>query len=162
MAGFDPFFLGADFKVDLPTFSPTIQPDVLTAQQRPDTDFQNEAYVRYIHYSVATNTARRQPIVVALNIDQKLIKSAKRSGWDTDPRVGEFQLDNAYYRRNPYDRGHLARRSTAAWGVTAEDAKAASDATMFYTNAALQHENFNQDEWLVSFFAPPPFLHQML
>lgn len=65
-----------------------------------------------------------------------------------DPQVGPFQLGNSYYRRNVYDRGHLARRSAAAWGRTEEEAKAASDATMYYSNACLQHENFNQDEWL--------------
>lgn len=44
--------------------------------------------------------------------------------------------------------GHLARRSSAAWGDDFQDAQAASDATMFYTNAVLQADTLNQDEWL--------------
>lgn len=43
--------------------------------------------------------------------------------------------------------GHLARRSSLAWGETARDAKRASDATFFFSNATLQHENFN-NEWV--------------
>lgn len=85
---------------------------------------------------------------VVRNGDQDKIRSAKRGKWNIDERVGDFQLDNEFYRSNPWDRGHLARRSSAAWGDSDEEAKEASDATMFYTNAVLQHENLNQDEWL--------------
>ncbi|MEO0686521.1 MAG: DNA/RNA non-specific endonuclease, partial [Cyanobacteria bacterium J06649_11] len=35
-----------------------------------------------------------------------------------------------------------------AWGKTQREAKRASDDTFYYPNAALQHENYNQDEWL--------------
>ncbi len=146
--GYSPDFLGQGFNVPLPTFSKILSPDVLTGKEMPRSNFQDGAYVEYVNYSVATNKELRQPIVVALNVDQALLKSTRRSRWRTDPQVGDYQLDNSYYRNNVYDRGHLARRASASWGVTHEDAKAASDATMFYTNAALQHENFNQDEWL--------------
>ena len=71
-----------------------------------------------------------------------------RREWNIDPQVGRYQLDNSYYVENVYDRGHLARRSAAAWGATEDEARAASNSTMFYSNACLQHENFNQDEWL--------------
>lgn len=102
-------------------------------------------HCRYINYSLATSTARRQPIVVAANIDQtKIVSGIKRGSWRTDQRIGKFQLDNAYYRNNDWDRGHLARRSAMAWGDSRGQAQAASDDTMVYTNAALQHSNFNQ------------------
>jgi endonuclease G len=85
-----------------------------------------------------------------LNIDQTQIKSVRRTNnWRIDTRIGaEFQLNNDYYRSNPWDRGHLARRATAAWGENGRQAKHASDDTFFYSNASLQHANFNQDEWL--------------
>ncbi|MEO1560586.1 MAG: DNA/RNA non-specific endonuclease, partial [Cyanobacteria bacterium J06632_19] len=41
-----------------------------------------------------------------------------------------------------------ARRGSMAWGKTEREAKRASDDTFYYSNAALQHANFNQDEWL--------------
>lgn len=64
-------------------------------------------------------------------------------------------LSSLLYHLIPYhlfsssgDRGHLTRRAAAAWGATEQDAKKSSDDTFYYTNAALQHQNFNQDEWL--------------
>ncbi len=42
----------------------------------------------------------------------------------------------------------MARRSTAAWGQTQADAQRASNETFYYTNAALQYDTLNQDEWL--------------
>lgn len=148
MAGYDPYFLGPDFQVPLPTFSDDLVRDVLTAAEIPTTEFQDGYYTRYIHYSVATNTRRRQPIIVALNIDQALLKPVERCGWTVDKQVGDYQLDNRYYQLNEYDRGHLARRSSSAWGETEEEAAEASRATMVYSNATLQHASFNQDEWL--------------
>lgn len=82
------------------------------------------------------------------NIDQSQLRPVPRGDWRLDEQVGDFQLDNSYYRHNVWDRGHLAPRSAAAWGSTDSAAKAGSDATMIYSNVALQHSNFNGDEWL--------------
>lgn len=68
MAGYQPDFLGAGFEVPLPTFTDALLPDVLTAEDMPETDFQDDAYTKYIHFSLATNKKRRQPIVVALYV----------------------------------------------------------------------------------------------
>lgn len=145
MKGYDPNFLGENIPLPLPEFSPALVGNVLNKPELRD-----GIYADYIHFTIAMNRDRRSPIYTALNINQSLIKSARRKKtWDIDTRIGyEFQLDNDYYRSNPWDRGHLARRSVVAWGETPRDAKKASDATFFYSNAALQHENFNQDEWL--------------
>lgn len=64
--GYQPAFLGTGFDVPLPTFSDSLIPDVLTAKELPGTSFQNGTYTKYIHFSIATNKRRRQPIVVAL------------------------------------------------------------------------------------------------
>lgn len=146
--GYDAAFLCKNNIVDLPRFSKELLKDVLNRNDLPATHFRDKYYTNYIHFSIATNKSLRQPIVTALNIDQKLIKSVKRKSWKLDPQVGKYQLDNSYFKNNSYDRGHLVRRSAAAWGETKEEAKAASDATMVYSNVSLQHENFNQDEWL--------------
>lgn len=148
MLGYDPSFLGSANTIPLPTFSDALLPDVLTADDVPTTEFQDDSYTRYIHFSTATNKRRRQPIVVALNINQSELHHAERGGWTLDRQVGHYQLGNAYYQNNDYDRGHLARRASSAWGPTTEAALEASEATMVYSNAALQHAGFNQDEWL--------------
>ncbi len=154
MVGYNPDFLGDGFKVPMPTFRPELVGDILSASGLASKDDGNQAlgniYADYPNYTIVTNRARRQPILAALNIDQKKIfQVPRRDRWRTDSRIGrEFQLDNDYYRSNPWDRGHLARRSSAAWGVDFRAAQVASDETFYYSNASLQHENFNQDEWL--------------
>jgi len=146
MVGYENNFIGVE--VPLPTFKDDLDANVLKKDPSSPV-FDAGIWRKYIHYSVATNMIRRQPICVALNVNQKLIKSAKRSGWSVDDEIGEeYQLNNDYYRNNDWDRGHMARRSTSAWGETDADAKEASDATMLYTNSCMQHANLNQDEWL--------------
>ena len=143
MTGYDPNFLGQT--VPLPEFSPSLIGDVLKQSELED-----DIYVHYLTYTIVMNKRLRTPIFAALNIDQDKLKSVSRADdWQIDTRVGaENQLNNDYYRRNPWDRGHLARRASAAWGDSNREAKLASDDTFFFTNATLQHENFNQDEWL--------------
>ncbi|NEP07295.1 MAG: endonuclease, partial [Okeania sp. SIO4D6] len=145
MVGYNPEFLGTDFPLPMPSFSPSLVGNVL---RKPE--LRDDIYVDYINFTVIMNRVRRSPLVTALNIDQNLLKKVERkSRWDIDTRVGcEYQLDNDYYANNCWDRGHLARRASAAWGHSTQEARRASDATFFFTNAALQHENFNPDEWL--------------
>ncbi|MEL6681400.1 MAG: DNA/RNA non-specific endonuclease [Pseudomonadota bacterium] len=141
--GYDPDFLGVS--VPLPEFGPELIDFIVLRDQLRD-----GVYADYVNYTVATHSTLRTPVFSAINIDQARIKSVSRTNnWRIDTRVGrEFQLNNDYYRSNPWDRGHLARRASAAWGDTARQAKQASDDTFFYANASLQHANFNQDEWL--------------
>ncbi|PSN17952.1 endonuclease [filamentous cyanobacterium CCP5] len=143
MAGYDPDFLGQP--LPLPDFSPGLVGDVLEKLE-----LTNGIYAQYHNYTVVMSRRLRTPLFAALNIDQSRFKSISRSDdWRIDTRIGaEYQLNNDYYNRNPWDRGHLARRAAAAWGDTSREAKHASDDTFFFSNATLQHENFNQDEWL--------------
>ncbi len=145
MAGYNPDFLGNGINLPVPTFAPSLAGDVLRSPLLED-----DIFASYINYSIITHRLRRSAIIVCANIDQNLFKNAKRKkGWKIDTRIGaDFQLDNDYYGNNPWDRGHLARRRSLAWGKTEREAKRASDDTFYYSNAALQHENFNQDEWL--------------
>lgn len=101
----------------------------------------------YTHFSIVMHQERRLAIYTAHNIDGKNLESVRRSGqWNFDSRIEEkYQAGNDLYRNNPWDRGHLVRRTAVAWGSEAE--KASND-TFFYTNATPQHQNFNQDEWL--------------
>jgi endonuclease G len=145
MMGYDPDFLGSEINLPLPEFSPAIVGNVLNKPELRD-----GIYADYVNFTIVMNRIRRSPIVAALNIDQNLLKNVPRKrDWSLDTRVGaEFQLDNDYYQERRWQRGHLARRASAAWGETSREAKKASDATFFYPNATLQHENFNPDEWL--------------
>lgn len=145
MNGYDPDFLGNDISLPLPSFSPAVIGNVLNRLELRD-----GIYADYINYTIVMNKVRRSALFAALNIDQNQLRdTARKKGWDLDTRIGAaYQLDNDYYNANVWDRGHLARRSSLSWGPTVREAKKASDATFFFSNASLQHENFNQDEWL--------------
>jgi endonuclease G len=144
--GYQTDFLGLD--LPLPTFSAALAGEI----HQQNAQLRAGYIADYIHYSIVQNGSgdKRSPAFVALNINQDLHKSAKRrDNWRTDSRIpNEFQLNNDYYANNPWDRGHMARRTTAAWGLTAREAQQASNETFYFTNATLQHANLNQDEWL--------------
>lgn len=144
MAGYNEHFLDG-IHLPLPQFSNTI-----SGQIAETTELREGIYADYINYTLVTNAQLRSPLYVALNIDQNKKRSTTRTDkWKPDWRIGdEFQLNNEYYRDNPWDKGHMARRDSASWGDTQRDAQRASDETFYYSNACLQHENLNQDEWL--------------
>eukprot|EP00531_Pseudo-nitzschia_arenysensis_P010658 CAMPEP_0116115606 /NCGR_PEP_ID=MMETSP0329-20121206/594_1 /TAXON_ID=697910 /ORGANISM="Pseudo-nitzschia arenysensis, Strain B593" /LENGTH=407 /DNA_ID=CAMNT_0003609045 /DNA_START=210 /DNA_END=1433 /DNA_ORIENTATION=- len=150
VVGYQPNYTGKI--VPLPIFHESIRKDVLNNNGHVNFNDSGD-WREYIHYSVATNKNRRQPICVALTIDLNLRETIhdqdQNSYWKIDKAVGaDFQLDDSYYRNNDWDRGHMARRATAAWGKDYAAAVRASNDTYYHTNACLQHKNINQDEWL--------------
>jgi endonuclease G len=144
MVGYNPRFLHDDVDIPMPTFTPRLAGAILASDQ-----LRNQQIADYPHYSLVMNRDQRTTAFVAVNIDQVTLRNTKRrDNWRIDSRIGSmFQLDNDYYANNPWDRGHLARRDTAGWG-DGREAQIASDETFYFTNSSLQHENFNQDEWL--------------
>ena len=105
----------------------------------------------YPHFSVTLDARRRLAAVTAVNIDGATLRDVSRSGdWELDPRTAvSEQAGPALYADNDLDRGHLVRRRDPGWGAAAE-ARAATEATFVYTNAAPQAADFNQSKelWL--------------
>jgi endonuclease G len=135
---YDPKFLGDDFVVPVPALSDALQAVA----------FADGAVLDYTHYSLIMHATRRVAIVTAHNVDAS--RSVRVKGgltWRLDERAGEHQLGSETYHSNQLDKGHLVRREDVLWGSVSE-AKLANKATYFYTNAAPQHQNFNQDEWV--------------
>lgn len=146
MLGYNENFLDG-IRLPLPAYSIDLDSEILKRD-----NLRNSVIADYIHYSVVMNRSneKRSPAFVALNINQNQhLQTDRTNRWKTDPRIGfDNQLDNEYYRNNPWDKGHMARRTTAAWGESQLQAQRASNETFYYTNACLQHANINQDEWL--------------
>ncbi|QDZ03027.1 endonuclease [Nitratireductor mangrovi] len=108
-------------------------------------DGENE--LRYHHYSVVMNADRRLAYLSAVNYDAEAPFAQERGtdSWFLDPRLDDGeQADNAFYKHNPLDRGHLTRRVDAGWGYSEAEARKANDDTFHWTNCAPQHEVFNQ------------------
>ena len=141
--GYDPLFLDAD--VPLPWLSDAVRAKAF----RRDSVAGREAYeLKYHHFSVIMNREVRLAFVAAVNYDGSALFRHTRAGgdrWIADPRVGVgLQAGDEFYSDNALDRGHLVRRTDAAWGVTADEARKANDDTFHFTNCSPQHEVFNQ------------------
>ena len=136
--GFDPDFLG--FSTPLPMLSSEAQALALPVGDGVE--------LKYHHYSVIMNSARKLAFVSAVNIDAGAKFQLHREGkdrWFYDPRIEHNeQVGAELYGNNPLDRGHLTRRADAAWGDTEEEAQLANDDTFHWTNCSPQHEVFNQ------------------
>ena len=156
--GYDADFLGSH--VPLPFFSEALEDDILerdtlsnTVHNSSDNDGGKcngrRVYRHYQNYTIVMSKKYRTALYAALNVDQSLLeKTDKTVGWRVDDAVGsEYQLNGDYYVSNAWDKGHLAPDAAAGWGVTKGTRIAATNDTYFYTNATLQHENFNRDEW---------------
>src|SRR5262249_28895822 len=137
--GYDPEFLGGEFRVPLPELSAALQKD---AARVKDADAGDDPFeLKYHHFSVVLNARRRVAQFTAVNIDGRTPKGPERANdrWFYDPRVDRAaQLGNELYGR-PFDRGHLVRRLDPAWGRTARVAKVANDDTFHWTNCSPQH-----------------------
>jgi endonuclease G len=101
----------------------------------------------YTHFSVAMSKSRRMARFTAVNIDgKKLVKiTREKDKWSFDSRIDKkFQLGEALYDDNEFDRGHLVRRIDPVWG---DQASKANDDTFHFTNSVPQHQKLNRGSW---------------
>lgn len=138
--GYDPDFLALQQPVPLPTpVGPTKDLVVPVG---------DGIELKYYHYSVIMNSARKLAFVSAVNLDVGAKFHPKREGkdrWFYDDRIShDLQAGPDLYADNPLDCGHLTRRQDAAWGDSEKAATLANDDTFHWTNCSPQHEIFNQ------------------
>ena len=109
--------------------------------------------LKYHHYSLVMNKARRLQMWSAVNVDYtpaKRRKSRDDFGTDTwvpDPRIaGELQIEDQqlYDPARKFDRGHIVRRDDTAWGDTEQEEIFANSDSFHWTNCTPQHEQFNR------------------
>lgn len=162
MIGYDPNFIGNGIVVPAPTLSNELLPFVAQSPQLRDGVFSD-----HIYFSLVLNNQTRQVVFSACNIDQSkfgdnLPKDTGKKGWTLDPNLSgsslsSFQLRDKYYKDrtlddgskifNPYDKGHMVMRNNNMWGDSVSEIDKAGEATFIFSNASLQHENLNRDEW---------------
>ena len=148
--GFDPGFLGAGSRVELPR--KTTKPrDVLTFT------FQGKrtSELKYTHFSLAMSKKRKLCLWSVVNIDGKVTRKATRTSWRIDGRIPvEAQTigdphdpDKDVYGNEPrFARGHMTRREDPIWGLEA-DALLGNDDSMHLTNVVPQMQPFNAGIW---------------
>ncbi|CCJ06817.1 DNA/RNA non-specific endonuclease [Methylocystis sp. SC2] len=117
----------------------------------------SEGVLRYEHFSIVINKAKRIAFFTAtnidgatyLNVDRKtgqVASTAEGDRWFKDPRISNgFVLDQSFYSdwSDYFDRGHLTRRSDPTWGDASSAERANAD-TFHFTNCSPQHFRFNQ------------------
>jgi len=153
-SGYDPKFLGAA-TVPLPKVK----------SQKPGKVFLlpgKKSELKYWNYSVALNQARALAYFSAANVDASSFRGnrdAQGDTWFRDTRVDVVdkaaQTGAEFYKKqssfeadrtlNPFDQGHLTRRSDLQWGPDDETAKRNGDDSYHYTNCTPQHWQFNQN-----------------
>ena len=102
--GFDEKFIDT-FTINLPKLKNKALEDSLEQGKAFD----------YTHFSIVMNKARRLATYTAHNIDGEHLVHVPRSGkWQLDDRVGAYRTGNEAYKSNPWDRGHLVRRTAVA------------------------------------------------
>jgi endonuclease G len=153
--GYDPKFLGGGLVVPLPKVKGTKFGKVLPVHGA-------SAELKYWNYSVVMNRQRRLAFFSAANVDPDKFRGNRDADGDTwflDTRVTAIdktvQLGKDFYKKqkefeadrtlNPFDQGHLTRRSDLQWGDDEEEAKRNGDDSYHYTNCSPQHWQFNQN-----------------
>jgi endonuclease G len=153
--GYDPAFLGGGLTVPLPAAAPERDAEMFKVDGVP-------LVLRYHHYSLAMNQARRLQMWSAVNVDYDpaMRKTGGRTSfgddrWVVDPRIpANIQIveRDIYGPAGQVDRGHIVRRQDNAWGSTPEAVEFANSDTFHWTNCTPQHAAFNRA-------APPSAYH---
>jgi endonuclease G len=147
--GYDPGFLGNGLVVPAPTVSAARDGEMLK-------DNGVVQVLKYHHYSLAMNAARRLQMWSAANVDYAPARRTTSGRaffgtdrWIGDPRIpAKFQLADAdvYGPAGQIDRGHIVRREDSAWGDTAIETEFANSDTFHWTNCTPQHAAFNRSQ----------------
>jgi endonuclease G len=141
--GYDPLFLGEDYRIDLPGLSAKMEEDSTRTKDGGNV-------LDYVHFSIIMRRSRGLAYFTAVNIDGKSAKDIKRKNdkWSFDSRIPRIhQYGEEVYAKNDLDRGHLVRRLDPVWGEYKTASQANND-TFYFTNSAPQHKNLNQKTWL--------------
>lgn len=102
--------------------------------------------LRYLHFSVIMNPARRLAWYAAYNMAHPPLRPPRRERdvWLPDPLLPRaFQPLDEHYQASPYDRGHLVRPLAVSWGEE-RLAAIARRHSFFFTNSAPRHLDMNR------------------
>jgi endonuclease G len=167
--GYNANFLST--KVPLPKLSDAQR--AIAARKKNVNAGEDPFELKYQHFSVVVNKARRMAFFTAVNIngatwididrDTGLPKESAEASekWFEDPRLEDEDQSHQdlYDDQKPkrlFDRGHLVRRLDPTWGSDAKAVKANAD-TFHFTNCTPQASTFNSsrsywqglEQWLL-------------
>jgi len=132
------------FDTPLPTLSKELARKSVFLQDNPKSNV-----LDYYYYSTIQHAIRKMPLISAINVqgnvNTRKDHSKRADKWLRDSRIPEtVQLDDAYYSKSGFDKGHMSRREDADYGTNAGDALKAANLTCMYTNACPQVPKLNR------------------
>ncbi len=142
--GFDEDFMGV--RIPIPTPSTSLRKKLAFHLESP-----SSFLLKYHHFTTMHHAVRRVPVVSAINVHGKfryveLGKDTRNDRWFRDNRIDfDVQLNDDFYAKSGFDRGHMARREDAEWATTMAKAKLAADMTCSYVNAVPQVPALNRN-----------------
>ena len=109
----------------------------------------HDVVLDYYYFSTIQHSVRKMPMISGINIDGnaalRLDKTERVDIWLRDNRLDyDLQLNDDYYAKSGFDRGHMSRREDANYGPTADDAKIRADMTCIHTNSCPQVPGLNR------------------
>ncbi|WP_417713215.1 DNA/RNA non-specific endonuclease [Pseudophaeobacter arcticus] len=153
--GYDRAFLGLPVPMPIAT-----NPEDLSRQEDGETE------LRYNNFSIVMNAKRRLAQIVASNLDASdaakepepgftysrhelngFTSKNDREKWFLDPRIpARDQLPDRFYNqdRTAFDKGHLVRRESVAFGSTFDEVQLANGDSFHATNCSPQVKGFNR------------------
>lgn len=143
-AGFETDFMGV--YLPMPTPSEDLRRKLAYLKNSP-----SAFTLKYHHFSAIHHAVRRVPVVVGLNVHSKWRypeldeDGSRQDKWFRDNRIDyDVQLNDDFYAKSGFDKGHMARREDVEWGRTLARAKLAADMSCSYVNAAPQVPTLNR------------------
>ncbi|KAB1155309.1 trypsin-like serine protease [Tenacibaculum aiptasiae] len=141
--GYRSDFLGSNFRVAIPKPLKTIKNQIAKISGT------NAYILKYYKFSVIFNALNKMPLISCINVDGDEDKrkdfTDRYDRWIRDNRIDfDCQLDNKFYTKSGFDRGHMSRREDANWGETPSEAKRNADLTCVHTNACPQVPELNR------------------
>ena len=103
--------------------------------------------LRYLHFSVVINPARRLPWYVAYNLAPANATVQRGERWLPDPKLpATLQPQDIHFRGTGFDRGHMVAPLHVSWGSDRE-AEIANHQTFYWPNNVPQHDRMNRGWW---------------
>lgn len=139
--GFNPDFLGNDYRIPYPTL----------LEDTAEVALNDGELYHYTHHTIVMNKKTRLAIYSACNVNlDKYIHISSDEGrkYHHDPRIEKkYQIEKIFYVNNPYDQGHLTRRTDVCWGDNKSESEKAEYDSNCWTNIAPQHNAFHASIW---------------
>lgn len=143
-AGYISDFLDKNVPMPMPKSGGDIEKEIALLKDK-------SMILKYFNYSLIFNAVRKMPLISAVNVSGdpalRIDNSDRIDDWLRDARIDKMcQLDDKFYVRSNFDKGHMSRYQDAKWAIPiSKDNELRNGVyTCFYSNACPQVPGLNR------------------